>query len=189
MFQNRIYNLLIKILFIFYIGFFIRFFINNRIFLDFTSLFYFIFFIPQFCLNFIFSFFELKLYLNLVSLNEEDFTKKVYLLVKKWSCFGDKSTPSDVSNNTNPILRDNNPNIVRESVAQSNRSTNVDQNIIDRCRRRVYWIFIEGRKDYYGDYNSFKPHFNPDVNLNKELKHWLKLQKETLNWIFNRRKS
>jgi hypothetical protein len=55
------------------------------------------------------------------------------------------------SNYFNKIYSKNNSsNILRESVAHSNRSfnrsSNVDNNFMDRIRRKVSGIFIEGRK-------------------------------------------
>lgn len=131
--KKRFYNLLIKVIFIFSIGFFIRLFVNNWS-LDFLSCFYFILFLPQLCFNFIISISDFKLYLNYISDNEHNLSKKVYLLLRKSGCFGNKTS----SNSTNPILGKNYSNIVRESVARSNRTSDLHVDIINKCRRRVY---------------------------------------------------
>lgn len=90
-------------------------------------------------------------------------------------------------NSTNKLfLNDSNlksSNILRESVKLSSK----DLGILDRCRRRLYWIFIEERKDHFVNYDDFKHNWNPDIDLSKEFKHKLFIQKETLKWILRRR--
>ena len=78
-------------------------------------------------------------------------------------------------------------NLLRANVGNFNRWVNVESNIFDRCRRKIYWIFLEGRKDYYGSYENYKLHWNPNVDLSKELKQWFNLNKKTLKWVINRR--
>jgi hypothetical protein len=51
----------------------------------------------------------------------------------------------------------NTSNLLRESIAHTNRSSNVDNSVKDRIRRIFYLIYIKGRKDHYVDFNQFKP--------------------------------
>lgn len=76
-----------------------------------------------------------------------------------------------------------NSNLLRESVANSNK----DVDLYDRCKIKIYWIFIENRKDSYVNYQDYKSKWNSNIDLRKELKNWLKLQKKTAKWFLNRR--
>lgn len=99
-------------------------------------------------------------------------------------CFNNKDTKhDDCSENSNAYILNNknHSNLLRESVANSKL------NFKDRFRRKFYWIFVESRKDKYGSYEFYKIHWNPDVNVYQEFKIKLKLHKETLKWILNRR--
>jgi len=75
-----------------------------------------------------------------------------------------------------------------------------DINLIDKCKCKFYWIFLEeNKKDFY-DYKSFKTVWNTETKLIKEIKNkvslklndeiykW-KIRKKTLEWFFSRRKS
>jgi hypothetical protein len=92
-------------------------------------------------------------------------------------------------NMCNELTRNNNKkdyNLLRESVSNSKKGENL--NIIQKSRRKIYWIFLESRKDHFINYKDWKSSWNSDVNLRKELYSWIKLQKKTLNWFFKPKK-
>jgi len=82
-----------------------------------------------------------------------------------------------------------NSNLLKASVDHSNRSNNVNNHYFNRIRRKIYWLFIEDRKDKYVNFDNYKENWNPDVKVREELKQKILLQKKVLNWLFDRRKS
>jgi hypothetical protein len=81
---------------------------------------------------------------------------------------------------------------LRESVRINNG------NIINRCRRKIFWVFVEKSKHNFQSYEDFKGHWDSDTKLSKEIKnkfysdvtnvkHKVSIQKKTLSWFLGRR--
>jgi len=73
-------------------------------------------------------------------------------------------------------------NLVRESVHNSKGPS-----FSDKFKRKIYWTFFEPRKDHYVNYEEYKSYLNSKINLSKEFKSWISLQKKTIQWILDRR--
>lgn len=85
-------------------------------------------------------------------------------------------------NNNNPI------NILKESV-RSSQTINTDLALLDKAKRRIYWSFIGGvKKDHYGSFENFKPHWNSDLSVKEGIKNWYNLQTGVIKWLVNRRR-
>ena len=157
--KTRILN---KILFLFVFGVFIRFLINNCFttsFLGFLCGFLFILDFKIFHCIFQVIFEYSKIFLD----NELSYYKtKTYngFSFKKSSNLNGKviSDVSSEDSSSSLLKKKKYSNLMRENVINFNRWENVDKSVIDRFRRKIYWVFLEGRKDYYGSYKNFKPY-------------------------------
>ena len=161
---NRVFNKknLIKIFFLFSLGFLFRFlFSSNYNIVEFSGFLLFLFHDP------------------LGGCNKDIITttidyNKSYFNSSKMNCFGSNRNSIDVN-----------------GVYNLSNNTNVDSKkvgFIKSIKRRVDWTFVESRKDYYGTYENYKSYWNSDINLRKELKHKIWLQKEAIKWFISRRK-
>jgi len=60
----------------------------------------------------------------------------------------------------------------------------------DRFKKKFFWIIWEkrmGRYESYNDFKKFKKRFNPKVNIREEITWDVKVMKNTVSWLFNRR--
>lgn len=206
-------GLIINILILFLIGFFTRFFIfhlnNSNLFIELIS-----FILIGFSLSidiFINYTFELfsnfkNMYMHILNSDIIYKTKfntynpNKFIIKKNFSgnCFGNKKDIDSMSQSSNSYLLNNRRNpgsmlrdMAREMEATQNeciRNKNDGYNLLDKCRRRIFWTFAVTNKDHYGNsYKNFKPHWNPDLSVRHTPKEWFMRQKNIVKWILNRR--
>jgi len=75
---------------------------------------------------------------------------------------------------------------------------NSEINLSNRCKCKIYWVFLENNKNNYKNYNAFEQLWDTNKNLKKEfyskinielddLKRTWKIQKRTLMWFLGKR--
>jgi hypothetical protein len=86
-----------------------------------------------------------------------------------------------------------NNNILRESAR-----INSNNNLLNKCKRKIFWIFVEKSKHNFQSYEDFKGNWDSDIKLSREIKNKfysditkvkqnILIQKKTLDWFLGRR--